>query len=55
MANEEKQRYSAAELKEFEEIILGKLEESRSELNYLRETLSKKMTPARMTPLEIRR
>ena len=42
MANEEKQRYSAAELKEFEEIILGKLEESRSELNYLRETLSKK-------------
>jgi hypothetical protein len=25
MANEEKQRYSAAELKEFEEIILGKL------------------------------
>ena len=42
MANEEKKRYSAAELKEFEEIILGKLEESRSELNYLRETLSKK-------------
>jgi len=42
MANEEKQRYSAAELKEFEEIILGKLEESRTELNYLRETLSKK-------------
>lgn len=42
MANEEKLRYSAAELKEFEEIILGKLEESRSELNYLRETLSKK-------------
>ena len=42
MANEEKQRYSAAELKEFVEIILGKLEESRSELNYLRETLSKK-------------
>ena len=42
MANEEKQRYSAAELKEFEEIILGKLEETRSELNYIRETLSKK-------------
>jgi RNA polymerase-binding protein DksA len=42
MANEEIKRYSAAELKEFEEIILGKLEESRSELNYLRETLSKK-------------
>jgi DnaK suppressor protein len=42
MANEEKQRYSAAELKEFEEIILSKLEETRSELNYIRETLSKK-------------
>jgi len=42
MANEEKQRYSAAELKEFEEIILGKLEDTRSELNYIRETLSKK-------------
>jgi RNA polymerase-binding protein DksA len=42
MANEEKQRYSAAELKEFEEIILGKLEDTRLELNYIRETLSKK-------------
>ena len=42
MANEEKQRYSAAELKDFEEIILGKLEDTRSELNYIRETLSKK-------------
>jgi len=42
MGNEEKQRYSAEELKEFEQIILGKLEESKAELNYLRETLSKK-------------
>ena len=42
MGNEEKQRYSAEELKEFEQIILEKLEDSRSELNYLRETLSKK-------------
>jgi RNA polymerase-binding transcription factor DksA len=42
MENEEKQRYSAEELKEFEQIILGKLEDSKSELNYLRETLSKK-------------
>jgi len=42
MGNEEKQRYSAVELKEFEQIILEKLEDSRSELTYLRETLSKK-------------
>ena len=42
MGNEEKQRYSAKELKEFEQIILEKLEDSRSELTYLRETLSKK-------------
>jgi RNA polymerase-binding transcription factor DksA len=42
MGNEEKQRYSAEELKEFELIILEKLEDSRSELTYLRETLSKK-------------
>ena len=42
MANEEKQRYSAEELKEFEEIILKKLEETKAELNYLMETLSKK-------------
>ena len=40
MGNEEKQRYSAEELKEFEQIILEKLEDSRSELTYLRETLS---------------
>ena len=42
MGNEEKQRYSAEDLKEFEQIILEKLEDSRSELTYLRETLSKK-------------
>ncbi len=42
MGNEEKQRYSAEELNEFEQIILEKLEDSKSELNYLRETLSKK-------------
>ena len=42
MGNEEKQRYSAEELKEFEQIILEKLEDTRSELTYLRETLSKK-------------
>jgi RNA polymerase-binding transcription factor DksA len=42
MGHEEKQRYSAEELKEFEQIILEKLEDSKSELTYLRETLSKK-------------
>jgi DnaK suppressor protein len=42
MANEEKVRYSAEELKEFEAIILKKLEETKAELSYLMETLSKK-------------
>jgi RNA polymerase-binding transcription factor DksA len=42
MANEEKIRYSAEELKEFEAIILKKLEETKAELSYLMETLSKK-------------
>ena len=42
MAAEEKQRYSADELKEFEEIILKKLEETKSELTYLMATISKK-------------
>jgi len=42
MANEEKQRYSAEELKEFEEIIRAKLDDTNVELKYLRESLSKK-------------
>lgn len=42
MATDEKQRYSAEELKEFEEIILKKLEETRAELNYLMEAIRKK-------------
>lgn len=42
MANEEKLRYSAEELKEFEAIIQGKLAETNAELKYLRETLRKK-------------
>lgn len=42
MANEEKQRYSAEELKEFEEIIRTKLDDTNAELKYLRESLSKK-------------
>ena len=42
MANEEKQRYSAEELKEFEEIIRAKLDDTNAELKYLRESLNKK-------------
>jgi DnaK suppressor protein len=42
MANEEKVRYSVEELKEFEEIIVKKLEETKAELSYLMEALSKK-------------
>jgi len=42
MATEEKQRYSADELKEFEEIILKKLEETKAELTYLMQAISKK-------------
>lgn len=42
MANEEKIRYSAEELKEFEAIIQEKLADTNAELKYLRETLRKK-------------
>ncbi len=42
MATEEKQRYSSEELKEFEAIIIAKLEDTNAELKYLREALSKK-------------
>jgi RNA polymerase-binding transcription factor DksA len=42
MANEEKLRYSAEELKEFEIIIQEKLADTNAELKYLRETLRKK-------------
>ncbi|MFC5410885.1 TraR/DksA family transcriptional regulator [Larkinella bovis] len=42
MIQEEKKRYSEEELKEFEELISQKLETSRSELNYIKETLSKR-------------
>ena len=38
---EEKLRYSTEELKEFEEIINKKLEESRNELKYIKASLSK--------------
>ena len=39
---EEKLRYSDEELKEFEEIINDKLEKAQNELNYIKESLSKK-------------
>ena len=37
----EKNRYSAKELKEFEGIILDKLEKAQNELKYIKESLSK--------------
>ncbi len=37
--NEEKTRYSAEELKEFEAIILEKLEKAQKELDFLKESL----------------
>lgn len=42
MVQEEKKRYSEEELKEFEELISQKLEATRSELNYIKESLSKR-------------
>ncbi|WP_266369182.1 TraR/DksA family transcriptional regulator [Tellurirhabdus rosea] len=42
MVQEEKKRYSEEDLKEFEILINQKLEASRSELNYIKETLSKR-------------
>lgn len=39
---EERTRYSEEELKEFEELIRGKLEGTLSELNYIKDTLSKR-------------
>ncbi len=41
-SKEERNRYSEEELKEFNEIIGQKLEATRSELNFIKETLSKK-------------
>lgn len=42
MVQEEKKRYSEDDLKEFEELIGQKLDATRSELNYIKETLSKR-------------
>ncbi len=41
MGMEEKTRYSESELKEFEELILEKLEKAKSELKILKGTLNK--------------
>lgn len=42
MVQEEKKRYSEEDLKEFEVLISQKLEATRNELNYIKETLSKR-------------
>jgi RNA polymerase-binding protein DksA len=42
MVKEEKKRYSEEDLKEFQELISQKLDATRSELNYIKETLSKR-------------
>ncbi|QJW91993.1 TraR/DksA family transcriptional regulator [Spirosoma taeanense] len=42
MVQEEKKRYSEEDLKEFQELISQKLDATRSELNYIKETLSKR-------------
>jgi RNA polymerase-binding transcription factor DksA len=42
---EEKTRYSEEELKEFQELITKKLDDSRAELNYIREALHKRNDP----------
>ena len=42
MSQEEKKRYSEEELKEFEVIISQKLEKARTELSYIKESLSRR-------------
>ena len=41
MSNGEKTRYSQEELAEFEELILGKLDKAKSELKYIKESLTR--------------
>jgi DnaK suppressor protein len=41
MSQDERTRYSDEELKEFEEIIAQKLDKARSELKYIKESLSR--------------
>ncbi len=42
MSQEEKKRYSEDELKEFEDLISQKLDKARTELSYIKETLSRR-------------
>lgn len=42
MSQEEKKRYSEEELQEFEELISQKLDKARTELTYIKETLSRR-------------
>ncbi len=42
MVQEEKKRYSEDDLREFQELISQKLNATRGELNYIKETLSKR-------------
>ena len=42
MSQDEKQRYSEEELKEFQDLISEKLERAKKELNYIKEALSRK-------------
>ena len=42
LVEQQKTRYSSEELKEFEVLITGKLEDIRSELKYIREALHKR-------------
>ncbi|HEY0110684.1 MAG TPA: TraR/DksA C4-type zinc finger protein [Fibrella sp.] len=42
MVQEEKKRYSEEDLKEFEVLISQKLEATRSQLNYIKDSLSKR-------------
>ncbi|MBP6386194.1 MAG: TraR/DksA C4-type zinc finger protein [Pseudarcicella sp.] len=42
---EEKKRYSEEELKEFEEILTQKLNDTRNELNYIKGSLNKRNDP----------
>lgn len=41
MSNGEKTRYSQEELAEFEELIIGKLDKAKSELKYIKESLTR--------------
>ena len=41
MSEQEKTRYSASELQEFEELITGKLEKAKQELSYIKSTITR--------------